>query len=142
MKELMLLSRFFNYVDFGSSCWEWTSSIDSKGYGRLTVNYKSIRAHRLSMLLHGYEIKNKCVLHHCDNRRCVNPEHLYLGTAQDNADDRVNRGRWKRELKKVCINGHPLSGNNVYIRPSNGDRSCRICSRIRVKQFYRNRRNK
>lgn len=71
-------------------CWEWTGAVCG-GYGRLTFNYKVITAHRLSLYVHnGYWPKN--ALHRCDHKICVNPDHLYDGTAKENARDAVERG--------------------------------------------------
>jgi hypothetical protein len=75
-------------------CWEWKSPTSSKGYGRYTVGGKTIYAHRIAWeLTHGSIPKGLFVCHHCDNRKCINPNHMFLGTNQDNVDDMVNKGR-------------------------------------------------
>lgn len=82
-----------------SGCWFWTDSLDSYGYGRLVVTQSPrhklfVQAHRLSWRLYnGVLPEDLDVLHTCDMRSCVNPEHLYIGTHQDNMDDMVQRGR-------------------------------------------------
>lgn len=82
-------------LDRVTGCWNWMSNFDKNGYGRLWVgNGASARAHRVSYRLHNGAIpRGKMVLHHCDNVRCVNPDHLYIGTAKDNAADTIKRGR-------------------------------------------------
>lgn len=76
------------------SCWNWTSTMNSEGYGMLSMNGKLIRAHRISFrmfrgeLLHGME-----VCHRCDNRLCVRPSHLFLGTHKDNMQDMFKKNR-------------------------------------------------
>lgn len=88
--------RFWFYVNKQTSpeeCWEWVGHKDIKGYGLLNHPY-STKAHRLSWLLHFGEIKNNLlVCHKCDNPSCVNPNHLFLGTVQDNNRDKEQKGR-------------------------------------------------
>jgi len=79
-----------------SGCWLWTASVAGRGYGQIKLpgQRKQIYAHRLSYLIHkGEDPGNKQVCHTCDNPRCVNPEHLFIGTSQDNHDDMKNKER-------------------------------------------------
>jgi hypothetical protein len=88
-----------------NGCWEWTRST-VRGYGQLRVSNKYFRAHRYSWFIHNGEIPlGLCVCHHCDNPKCVNPSHLFLGTVKDNADDCVKKGRNK-----------PPRGDSHYFR--------------------------
>ena len=78
-------------------CWEWQAGTFKSGYGSITVNGSRERAHRIAYWLENGPIpEGQFVLHHCDNRRCVNPSHLYLGTHQDNRQDAVERDRTAR----------------------------------------------
>lgn len=76
-----------------NGCWIWTGAC-SKGYGQFSIRGKHIYAHRFSWLLAHSEIPNgMSVLHTCDNPACVNSEHLWLGTHNDNMADMVRKGR-------------------------------------------------
>jgi len=75
-------------------CWEYTGGCDGDGYGVIVINGKQCRTHRLSMILAGHDIPaGYFVCHHCDNPPCCNPEHLFIGTLQDNNRDMHNKGR-------------------------------------------------
>ena len=97
------LERFWKFVEQGEGCWEWSGSLQS-GYGVLTVrNGYQCRAHRV-MWAHKHGDPGKMlVLHTCDNSKCVNPDHLYLGTHKDNRMDMVNRGRVKGKLSEDVV---------------------------------------
>jgi hypothetical protein len=86
--------RFWVNVRKGAGCWEWTGVLDAGGYGQISIHDHSRRTHRVSWELNRGPIPGGLwVLHHCDNRKCVRPDHLYLGNAKDNARDMVQRGR-------------------------------------------------
>ena len=82
-------------IDEATGCHNWTKSLNSKGYGRIKINGTRKLVHRVSYELHSGPIpEGLFVLHRCDNRKCCNPEHLSVGTNQDNMDDKVAKGRW------------------------------------------------
>jgi hypothetical protein len=79
-----------------SGCLEWSGCCKSKGYGWLTFNGKSWGAHRLAWVLeHGDIPVGMCVCHKCDNPKCCNVNHLFLGTVADNTHDMIAKGRQK-----------------------------------------------
>lgn len=93
-----LLDRFWSKVERSDGCWLWTASTNSNGYGQLFVakepGARPIAAHRLSWMLHNGAIPERLwVLHRCDNPRCVRPDHLFLGTSDDNVADMHAKGR-------------------------------------------------
>ena len=89
--------RFWKKVDRSGgpdACWPWTGCLQSMGYGATHIGRKYTLAHRASWVwLRGDIPDGMFVCHRCDNPRCCNPAHLFVGTAQDNTDDMLAKGR-------------------------------------------------
>lgn len=95
MKKLTRKKIFFSKVSKTKNCWLWTGYKNNKGYGSFLYP-KGTLAHRYSYLVHNGEIPDDMmVCHSCDNPSCVNPEHLWIGTAQNNMDDCIRKNRNK-----------------------------------------------
>lgn len=93
-----VIARFYECALRGNlenDCWIWIGPIQKdNGYGRFVVNYDRYYAHVISyMIYHNLQRMDFHILHTCDNHRCVNPKHLFLGTQQDNNEDRDAKGR-------------------------------------------------
>lgn len=87
-------TRFWQRVLKSDGCWEWQGGVAVHGYGRIHSNGSQIRVHRYSYELNVGPIPDGLyVLHRCDNRRCVRPDHLFLGTHLDNLADMYAKGR-------------------------------------------------
>lgn len=136
--------RFWSKVAFipFHTCWEWIGAVGARGYGNFSAHGKSVRAHRFSWELHNGSIPKSTtyhgtvVMHKCDNKRCVNPDHLQLGTQSDNIRDCYSKGRstmnvlnQRAKQRTHCKKGHEYTPENTSVSP--GYRWCKTCSRIK-----------
>lgn len=118
-----------------TGCWEWLASKHPKGYGYACFGNKVMYAHRASyQLFYGAIPKGMCVCHHCDNPRCINPGHLFLGTNADNTADMVKKGRGRTPAIKgsAHYNAKFKESDIVEIRAANGVAISELARKYRV----------
>ena len=117
----VIKARFWTKVKKTSSCWLWQGALN-EGYGNFGIDGQNYRAHRIAWTIsRKKKPKNLCVLHKCDNPKCVNPAHLFLGTISDNNIDCALKGR--------MVIPHPKGENHP---------KAKICEKdVRdIRQFY------
>jgi hypothetical protein len=120
--------RFWSKVDVGV-CWQWTSAVDSGGYGAFWLNGGNVVAHRQAWEMLIGPIPDGLELDHlCRNRACVNPDHLEPVTPLENS-------RRRSAIISHCRIGHPL------VLGSRGKRFCPECARVRSREYQRQRRS-
>lgn len=122
-------------------CFVWQGPVNAKGY--ICCHHKQWKnwAHRnVYRLLKNADIRTQdLVCHTCDNPRCWNIDHLFLGTARDNNRDCSRKGRHHNTVKTKCKWGHEYTAENTWLC-SQGLRHCRTCARLRMqKPEYRAR---
>lgn len=132
-----LSTTFWDHVEKipFSTCWYWPHCHNGDGYGKVaTGNGGMLGAHRFAWLsVHGSIPKGLSVLHKCDQRDCVRPDHLFLGTPADNSADAKNKGRLFCGVKNWthCRRGHEFTPDNTIKRPRLRSRLCRVCEKKR-----------
>ncbi len=129
MTALLVVANHIEISDTG--CWVWIGA-KSRGYGQMTNKGVHQLAHRFSFSNLVEPISQGLwVLHKCDNKACVNPEHLYQGTPVNNRADMLNRDRWAHPWRQrtTCAKGHDYESGGFYISKTDGSRVCRTCQR-------------
>lgn len=139
-KRANFLLRFLGYVDRSGgpeACWEWQASLTPAGYGRIVMPYthRLIASHRLAYLLYRGPIPDGLlVCHHCDNRKCCNPAHLFLGTKTDNALDMCAKGRGRNTPHRGEENGSSIL-TEKQVCAIRAARAAGVVDRVQAEQY-------
>ena len=131
----MMSETFFESVlKLGvDECWMWQGSRhNASGYGRYSEGGKEWLAHRYSAtLVYGKIPNGTYVCHTCDIPLCVNPNHLFLGSPQENVDDMISKNRHHLQRRTHCKHGHEYTDENTHYKPSRPrTRVCKRCVTI------------
>jgi hypothetical protein len=144
-----LAERLWSHVDRGSDaeCWNWRDSVNRWGYGKVIDGGVRLTSSRAAWTVtFGPIPDSKWVLHTCDNPRCCNPKHLYLGTVLENNRDMIARGRRPYSPGKAhlteCPNGHAYSRDNTRIVTKDGKpgRQCIACAKAHATANWEKRK--
>lgn len=124
--------------DHQTGCWTWQRAFSQHGYGVLRVGKRTTRAHRASyQLYHGVELDSSVdVCHTCDNRACVNPDHLFAGTRADNMRDCQEKGR----IRLPNLMGSGLTQSKLTEDAVLAIRASQDSQRVLARRFGVNRR--
>lgn len=137
-----ILLRFWSKVIVKEGCWGWSGTVLKKDNRAVfCVHGKTIIAARFS-----WEVASKKKIphgmfacHKCDNPECTNPDHIFIGTRVDNAQDCIRKGRFKYPPRDVwagrthCKNGHEFTPENTAKHRNGNARRCKMCNKLRTR---------
>jgi len=104
-----ILKKINNKIIINNECYEWQGALDKDNYGVIWFNNKSWRVHRLIWVIYNGNIpKEMCICHKCDNPKCININHLFIGTTQENTKDRDNKNRQAKWDKHIFTKLNPI----------------------------------
>ncbi|NUQ92859.1 MAG: HNH endonuclease [Gemmatimonadaceae bacterium] len=147
MHGAVVATRFWQKVEKTETCWLWTGArYSATRYGQVILPGRVVRgAHRVAWeLTHGPIPDGLFVCHRCDNKQCVRPDHLFLGTPKDNTHDMIAKGLHPTMGHQSCLHGHPFDQENTYVarhRDGRTFRKCRACARASMARTRAARRS-
>lgn len=131
--ELIEILKSKTTIDETTGCWLHNGSFNNSGYSHVTYQYRTVSVHRLSAhIYHGMLLDEPTNVNHkakCPNKNCWNPNHIYVGTQQENYQDSIKAGHNHNKSKTHCIHGHEFTKENTAIYGSR--RKCKACYRKR-----------
>lgn len=143
MSKRTAAERFWSKVSKTPGCWLWRGAVRGRGYGAFTMNDRQMQAHHAAMILSGVDIPpGLIVMHRCDEPLCVRPDHLAIGTYQDNSDDMKRKGRYWSErciaTRPLCVHAK-LSESEVLEISRSSERRVLLAKRygVSLSQIYR-----
>lgn len=125
MKRVDIKTRIHNLTFYSpDGCWIWLGYLNTRGYGLVKFNGLACLAHRVNYELFKGNIPDGMqACHHCDNRACINPDHIFIGTALDNAKDMVRKGRSPNNLGEKNPNAIVTGDQVIEIRALKGKKT-------------------
>lgn len=140
-KECCTRCKILNRYETKNGCWEWQGKIGANGYGILNIRENGkkmdILTHRESYRIFKGEIPDGMyVLHKCDNRSCINPDHLWVGTGKENVQDCIKKGRFCNGHERAKISGKLTEHQVMEMREmySNGFSPKELQEKFKVSQ--------
>lgn len=129
------MERFLSKIRKTDTCWLWIAGGRGAGYGSFKINGKTIDSHRVSYELYVGKIpEGMYICHKCDNRKCVNPDHLFLGTPRDNWQDAVDKGRINPNKVPLSEEQRKHPGVGAYRRGCRCD-ECKNAVKLKTRRY-------
>lgn len=117
-------------------CIIWPFSFSKDGYGKVRLPGRSMRAPRAAYLLFYGNEPNHLACHHCDNRKCINPLHIFDGSAAENTRDAISKGRWAQGAKNGSAKRAQTDPGRVFDLHRSGETATAIAKWLGISQPY------